>query len=95
MNDVAAKMTAMEEEMKQLRDIMGKVLTAIEDNKRVVAQVVTMVLPSDEVTEAELFHEAYRLFDITSASDADDDLIADPTNSTPIDWSDYAQNRTR
>ena len=32
MNDVVAKITAMEEEMKQLRDMMGKVLTAIEDN---------------------------------------------------------------
>jgi len=95
MNDVAAKVTAMEEELKQLRDMLGKVLTAVEDNKRVVARMVNMILPSDEVTEEELFQEAYQLFGITSESDADDDLIAAPQNSTPIDWSDYAQNRTR
>src|SRR6266516_42355 len=71
MNDVAAKVTAMEEEIKQLRDMVGKVLTAVEDNKRVVARMVNMILPSDEVTEEELFQEAYQLFGITSESDAD------------------------
>jgi len=94
MNDVAAKITAMEHEMKQLRDMMTKVLTAVEDNKRVVAQVANIVLPSDQLREEELFQEAYQLFGITASPDPDDNLIAAPEDRTPIDWSDYAQNRT-
>jgi hypothetical protein len=69
--------------MKQLKDMMGKVLTAVEENKCVVVRMVSMVLPSDEVTEKELFHQAYRLFGVTSESDADDDLIVDHENTTP------------
>jgi hypothetical protein len=90
MTDVAAKITVMEEEMRQLRDLMVQVLNAVEDNKRTVTRLLTLARPSDEVTEEELFAEAYRVFGITSEPDPDDSLIAPNAVIKPIDWSDYA-----
>jgi hypothetical protein len=90
MNDVAARIGAMEEEIKQLRDMLAQVLRAVEDNKQAVTQFVQTVRPSDEVTEEDLFANAYEAFGITSEANRDDNLIAPNVIVKPIDWSCYA-----
>jgi hypothetical protein len=64
------------------------------DNDGLNEGLNVVVKTFDEVTEEELFSEAYRLFGVASGNDEDDDLITNPENIKPIDWSSDAQNRS-
>ncbi len=93
MSEVLQKIAKIEKDVKQLQNLLMQVLMKLDNEKLNEGLKVTTVKPSDEITEEELYNEAYKLFDVDSEDD--DDLITNPNNVKPLDWSAYAQNRSR
>ncbi len=92
MSEMSQRIYKVEREVKQLQKLLMQVLSKL-DNDRLNEGLKVVLETSDEVTEEELFSEAYKLFDIED--ETDDDLITNPDNVKPLDWSTYAQNRSR
>jgi hypothetical protein len=84
MSETSDKIKKLETQVKQLQNIVMQVLTKL-DNERLNEEVRVYVDPKHDVSEEELYSEAFQIFSVTSDVDEDDDLISNPDNVKPLD----------
>jgi len=92
MSEVVQRISKVEKKVERVEKLLMQLLTKL-DTQRLNEGLKVIIEPTDEVTEEALYSEAYKLFGVES--DFDDDLITNPENIKPLDWSAYAQNRSR
>ena len=87
---IKTELDEIKSEVRSLKDMMTQLLRL---NTRLVARLKKQKrepLDYSNVTPDELMMEASRVFNVTSAYDPDDDLIAPDAVVKPVDFSGYA-----
>jgi hypothetical protein len=92
MSEVATKsdIQRLEQEIVSLKSIVLKLAAYLEKPVKVKAVSKEDNLDWSDPTPEELMMMASRVFNVTSAYDPDDDLIAPNAPIKPVDWSGYA-----
>jgi hypothetical protein len=87
---IKTELDEIKSEVRNLKDMMTQLMRV---NTRLIARLKGKEqeeLDYSDMTPDELMLEASRVFNVTSAHDPDDDLIAPDAVIKPIDWSGYA-----
>jgi hypothetical protein len=87
---IKTELDEIKSEVRSLKDMMAQLVRL---NTRFIARLKKQEreqLDYSDVTPDELMMEASRVFNVTSAHDPDDDLIAPDAVVKPVDFSGYA-----